>query len=251
VWYPEGNASLSAPPGTRYFRKPVVLPAEGAIKRARFIGTADNSFELFINGKKAGHGDDSPEGWRSPVELEVTSFLNPGRNLLALSAVNATDQPSPAGVLGRLVVEFDRGQPLSVPVDGTWKAANQPADRWIEAGFDDSAWPLAKVVAPFGRGPWGRLGGRALTLSPAKADPFDGHCDLPPGLNLATTRVYLEVTDLAPEAAARVTVNGRYAGGFIGQPLRLDITRHLQRGQNTLRLEPFAPESVRLVAYPK
>ena len=47
--------------------------------------------------------------------------------------------------------------------------------------------------------------------------------------------------DVAPEAAARVTVNGKDAGGFIGRPLRLDVTRLLQPGTNTIRIEPFAP----------
>ena len=36
--------------------------------------------------------------------------------------------------------------------------------------------PRAKLL-PFGGGPWGMLAGQ-LTLSPVKADPFFGHCDL-------------------------------------------------------------------------
>jgi hypothetical protein len=48
-----------------------------------------------------------------------------------------------------------------------------------------------------------------------------------------------------------VTVNGLDAGGFIGTPSRLEITRHLKPSANTLRIEPFAPESVRLAIYPE
>ncbi len=55
--------------------------------------------------------------------------------------------------------------------------------------------------------------------------------------------------ELTPEAAASVTVNGAFAGGFIGKPLRLDVTRFLKPGSNTIRMEPFAPKSARLVVY--
>ena len=69
-------------------------------------------------------------------------------------------------------------------------------------------------------------------------------------MDLKTSRVYLEAEGVGPEEAARVTVNGAYAGGFIGQPLRLDITRFLKPGGNKLRLNPFAPTTVRLAVYP-
>jgi hypothetical protein len=54
---------------------------------------------------------------------------------------------------------------------------------------------------------------------------------------------------LAPEEAARISINGEYAGGFIAQPLRIDLSKHLKAGKNTLRIEPFAPESCRLTIY--
>jgi hypothetical protein len=93
------------------------------------------------------------------------------------------------------------------------------------------------------------LAGR-LTLSPVKADPFFGHCDVAKA-ELTKSRVYLELGPLTPETAARITVNGNNVGGFIGQPARLEISQHLKPGANTFRIEPFAPESVRLVLYPK
>jgi len=44
-----------------------------------------------------------------------------------------------------------------------------------------------------------------------------------------------------------VTINGQDAGGFIGKPLRIEISQHLKHGKNSVRIEPFAPESVRIV----
>jgi hypothetical protein len=249
TWYPEADPAQAAPPGTRYFRKQMTIPAGAKIQKATFTGTADNSFTLFLNGKDAGHGDNSAEGWRNPVELDVTALMSPGVNLLAIVAINAGDKSNPAGLIGQLTVELDSGTPLIECVSKDWKTSNQKADHWAEPGFDDSAWPSARELVPFGGGPWGMLAGQ-ITLSPAKADPFLGHCDLARA-DLNNTLVYLELGALAPEIAARVTVNGHNAGGFIGRPARLEVSRYLKSGANTLRIEPFAPESVRLAIYPR
>jgi hypothetical protein len=249
VWYPEDNPAQSAPPGERCFRKQLNVGADRKITKAVFAGTADNGMTLFINGKDAGHSDESGDGWRNPVELDVTAHLRPGVNQLAVSAFNATDKPSPAGLLGLLRIEFEQGEPLTVRVDGSWKASREKQQGWTEAGYSDSAWPTAREVAPFGGGPWGRLTRGQITLSPVKADPFFGHCEIPAGADLKKSRVYLELDELAPEAAARVTVNDHFAGGFIGRPLRLDVTAYLKPGANTIRIEPFAPKSAQLVIY--
>jgi hypothetical protein len=249
TWYPEADPAQAAPPGTRYFRKQVTLPAGGKIRKAIFAGTADNSFTLFINGKEAGQSDSSAEGWRNPVELDVTAHLHPGPNQLAIVAVNAGDKPNPAGLIGRLNVELESGANMTECVSKAWKASSEKTEHWAEADFNDSAWPSARELLPFGGAPWGMLGGH-LTLSPVKADPFFGHCDLATA-DLKKARVYLELGALTPEIAARVTVNGYSAGGFIGKPARLEISKHLKPGPNTFRIEPFAPGSVRLVIYPK
>ena len=249
TWYPETDPAQAAPPGTRYFRKQIVIPAGATIRKATFAGTADNSFTLFVNGKQAGRSDSSAEGWRNPVQLDVTAFLAPGPNQLAIAAVNAGDKPNPAGLIGRLTVETASGAALTECVSKSWRASNEKAEHWAEPGFDDSAWPSARELLPLGGAPWGMLGGH-LTLSPVKADPFFGHCDIAEA-DLNHSRIYLELGPLAPEVAARVTVNGRDAGGFIGQPARLEISKHLKPGVNTLHLDPFAPESARLVLYPR
>ena len=78
----------------------------------------------------------------------------------------------------------------------------------MAAGFDDAAWPAAREIAPLGGGPWGTMSGAGPTLSPVRADPFTGHVEMPGDVDLARIRVDLEMDEIAPEAAARVTVNG-------------------------------------------
>src|ERR1019366_3432203 len=127
-WYPEADPAQAAPPGTRYFRKQIDIPAGAKIRKATFAGTADNSFTLFINGKEAGHSDNSPEGWRNPVELDVTASLHPGLNQLAIAAINGGDKPNPAGLIGRLTVELESSPPMIERVGQAWKTSNQKTD---------------------------------------------------------------------------------------------------------------------------
>jgi hypothetical protein len=53
--------------------------------------------------------------------------LRPGRNELAIAAANApTDiAVNPAGLIGRLTIEFESGAPLTVRVDQGWKASQE------------------------------------------------------------------------------------------------------------------------------
>ena len=89
-----------------------------------------------------------------------------------------------------------------------------------------------------------------LTRSPVTGNPFEGSCEVPANLDLAAVRVILDMDTPEPEAAARVTINGQDSGGFIGNPPHLDVTRHLRHGENSIRIEPFAPRSVRLAVVP-
>jgi len=83
----------------------------------------------------------------------------------------------------------------------------------------------------------------------ASANPFFGQCNLPGSVVLSQVRVILEIDELTQEEAARVTINGNYAGGFIGRPFRLDVTSYLKHGVNTIKIQPFSPKRVRLLIY--
>jgi hypothetical protein len=242
VWFPEGNAAAGVPPGARYFRKTISLPADRKIRSARFVLSADNEFVLYVNGKDAGRGS----SWANPSSLDIAALLKPGPNVLAVAATNGGANRNPAGLIGKLAVAFEQGESMQLAVDATWKTANTLITGWNTQPFDDSAWTDAAVAVPFGEGPWGSMTG-GVTLSPVKADPYLGRCVLPAGVDLARSRVCLEFDAVAPEAAASIRVNGQYAGGVIGKPFRLDVTRHLKQGINTFEIVPFAPESVRLV----
>ncbi len=87
--------------------------------------------------------------------------------------------------------------------------------------------------------------------SPCAGVAFQGEVTLADGAVKPGQRAYLvcEMAEGATEDAAAVRVNGAYAGGFIGKPYRVAITRLLKSGRNTVRVEPFPVERVRVEVY--
>jgi hypothetical protein len=255
VWFPGEKARTAAPPGTRYFRREVALDGR-TIKDARFLLTCDNEFTLFVGGKEAGKDDRDGDSWQRPQTIDVAKLLKAGANALVIVAVNGTDKPNPAGLIGKLTVTFETGKPLVVVIDKSWRASKEEQPGWKEAGFSDKSWPAAEAVAKFGDAPWGRIGagggGRrgGLTVSPITADLFRGKCEIPADVDLAKVRAVL-VAEGLPDDCAAITVNGAAVGGFLGAPARLDVTAHLKNGQNVIEIAPLAPKAARVVIYPK
>ena len=142
-------------------------------------------------------------------------------------------------------------------------AASKPAATFSVLP-DPSAVPAVYLAAP----------DKALTVSPCAGAAFQGIATIPQDALAGGRRVYL-VCDMARgnksndtqrafkaahaarggdsatlrqevETAAAVRVNGAYAGGFIGRPCRVNITRHLKPGRNTVHIEPFRVDNVRV-----
>ena len=68
IWYPEGNPAQSAPIGTRYFHRVIEVDATKTLKSATAALTADNTFTLWINGKKVSEGNNFNVTVKSPIE---------------------------------------------------------------------------------------------------------------------------------------------------------------------------------------
>lgn len=230
IWVPGEDALSDLPHETRYFRGTFMLPAGRAVASARFLLTADDRFRLFVNGQEAGHGD----LWSHPERISIESFLRPGVNTLAIEATNNASQ---AGLLGRLDIGFSSGPPLKIPIDGSWKASKTAPAGWTDAGFNDSAWPRAAIIAAVGEGPWGVPGQPPvlrLPPSPLLRTGFQ--------VNRPVRRATLYITALGLYEAR---MNGCKIGGFSFTPgwtdyrKRLsyqtyDVTPHIRRGRNVL-----------------
>ena len=148
IWFPEGNP----PPGFRYFRRALELPADRAIKSARLVAAADNLSTIYVNGKRIGNANN----FNVACVFDVATQLQAGRNLLAVAVENLGDAPNPAGLLVSLKIEFVSGEPLTLATDTTWKTAKVVSAGWEQPGFDDALWVAANRLGPAGMQPWGQ-----------------------------------------------------------------------------------------------
>ncbi|MFD4694388.1 alpha-L-rhamnosidase [Streptomyces sp. NPDC058463] len=155
IWFPEGDPAAGAPAATRWFRGRVEIPA--GVTRARLVMTADDGFTARVDGVEVAHteADGPANNWQRPVLRDVTDRLSPGVHVIAVSATNATD--GPAGLLGLLELTTADGV-VTLATGADWRTTDkEPSGDWGSGTYDDSAWPAAKVLAPWGSGPWGRV----------------------------------------------------------------------------------------------
>jgi hypothetical protein len=157
IWFAEGNPSVSAPPGFRYFRRLLVL--KEPLQSARLTMTADNVFTCWANGKQAANHDD----WKSTITMNLTKLLKPGTNIIAVLAENTTDSPTPAGLIAALSIKYQSGKTETVTTDSAWQASKTKNDDW-QTGLPNNDWSTAMELGPYGMGPWGRVGEMPLAV---------------------------------------------------------------------------------------
>ena len=140
IWFPEGNPATAAPAGTRYFRRDIELESTRVLQSAHVTMTADNSYELFVNGQLAGTGDN----FNIAQTVDVSTLIRPGNNVLTVIAENGDDKPNPAGLIGSLMIRFS---------DGTMKVVNTD-HRWSSSLTADGAQNAATEMGAFDMPPW-------------------------------------------------------------------------------------------------
>ena len=167
IWYSTGTnqTPLRAPAGICYLRSGVDLSEKTQLTSAEVFITADNLFTLYLNDKLVGQSETNPNAWNQPKRFDVTGLLFPGRNVVAVEAVNTV--PGPAGLLLRLVGQLEDGQQLVLTSDATWKGNDREESNWHLATFDDRSWRAAQVVGEYGVRPWGKF---ARDLASLKAE---------------------------------------------------------------------------------
>lgn len=228
------DADKNAPPGAVYFRKAFELPADWIIKRADCFYTGDDFVRLHLNGSLLRSFRNS----RTLYDITLADYLKPGRNVLAILAINESDLPTPAGMIAAVRIESECGQVLEFTTDGRWRMSSQEHPDWQTEAFDDSDWPLAQVIGPFGIAPWQQTKPIERILPPARylRKDFTAH-DRP------VKRAYIYATALGVYQlfvnGQRVANNEYLSPGWTDYRKRVyyrtyDVTNLLQSGDNAL-----------------
>ena len=232
VWFPEGHPEVSAPIGTRFFRRSFELPPGRKPKSARWLVTGDNEFRAFVNGTEVGSGNN----FSAALGLDVLSRLHPGKNLLGAAVKNVGSTPNPAGFVGLLQVEFEAGEPLLVPTDDTWRTSAEKLADWEKPDYDDSTWLAARKLGPVGMMPWGQIGGPEARRLAARW--LRKEFGVAKGLRRATAYI-------AGVGLSELYLNGEKAGDAVLSPgltdynkrvfyVTYDVTRQVHLGKNAM-----------------
>jgi alpha-L-rhamnosidase len=219
IWFSKDESASKDAPASRLFRTSFQLPANRTVLHAIFVLGAANSFDLEINGKRAGRGSSV----QMPEILWVEDLLTPGSNSIS---VRVKRSAKPAGLIGALRVEFTNGAPLEV----------LSGDAWECSGAEAGPWTKAQVLGAYGMKPWGEVGFVEANALPGRA--LRKEFEVKPGLTRATA--YMSGLGLS-----ELYLNGGKIGDAVLSPglteyekrafyVTYDVTGQLKPGRNGL-----------------
>ncbi len=208
IWN-DPHAAEKAKAGHVYFRKTVLVT--NALAQATAVVLCDNSFTLYVNGRKVGSGQD----FKEPAVFDLRPFLKPGTNVFAVDAVNnlpdntapgdAEPPPgseNPGGFLFyarlRNASALANGK-LDFASDDSWICSGTKQPGWESVTFSADNWTAASVLGDLGIIPWrankGEIATKLAGLYPGKvraslvaADPLMVAMARPNREQVVTTR---------------------------------------------------------------
>jgi hypothetical protein len=221
IWHPKNPMAR----GHVKFRATLDL---AKAEEAQVVFACDTTATIYVNGEKVAHQPPGAEGfyygWSVPVRTNLT--FKAGRNEITVEAENRYPTESNKPRLAGFVAAFTWPGGVFRTDDKSWQVAR--------AG---ESFATPKIVRNFGDKPW-----KKCMLGPTRS-PYKESVSTELRFTLPAlkdgARVYLVCDGTEGERSAAVTVNGVYAGGFIGAPYRVDITRAVKPGANTLEAKPF------------
>jgi alpha-L-rhamnosidase len=232
IWT-EPTAHQSTVPGERFFRRSFEIPSGWDLAKAVCYITADDAFELFVNGQQV----NNTVGFRVIHQVPIDRFLKPGRNSLAVMAANHGNSPNPAGLIVAVTIESQDGDVLEIISDAEWKASSKKLPNWQAANFDDASWPKASLLGKLGMASWGKIDISRQILPPAQY--LRGTCSVASG-KIKKASLYATALGIY-----QLYVNGQRIGedyfspGWTDYTKRIyyytyDVTENLKRGDNAI-----------------
>ncbi len=122
-----------------FFRVGVELPPK--MLKVIFLGASEGNMEVFVNGRAIGGGS----GGSRAVSMDLTSSMDPGKNVIALRVLNPA---GPARVSALIELNADYAQERWVATSGRWLARTTQQDGWSKVVTAPEGWEPA---VPSGR----------------------------------------------------------------------------------------------------
>jgi len=147
IWSPE-HPRGQAPEGDCYFRRAIQLDA---VEEATITITADDAYDLFINGRQIGSG----RSIRQMEQYDVSRLMQRGTNVIAVRVANLSQ--GPAALAARVFIKQRNKEWLSYSTDQSWRTHLDRVENWTTARINDSRWKPAQVFGLLGEtAPWDR-----------------------------------------------------------------------------------------------
>ena len=206
---------------------------------ANMVFACDNAAFVRVNGREVAKQETGSDnsGWRTPTAVKFS--LKAGVNDIEVLADNVL--PGAAGFVA--AIQWPGGVLRTSP--GATSDHASSSDWTVERAGETPVQPLA--ICRYGGGVWKKLGQSGRVTASPFAESIATELAFTLSALKPGERVYLACDDVGGEKSAAVTVNGAFAGGFIGKPYRLDITKSVKAGANTLETKPFRLKNPRIV----
>jgi signal transduction histidine kinase len=129
-----------------HFWRAFTVPADKTLRSASLRITGDDFYRAQLDGQDLGMG----ANWRILNDYDVKLFLQPGRHVLAVEALNEDRE---AGVLAGLNLKFTDGTEQLIGSDRTWRIVPNGELNWQKREEAAPNWPAAREVAVIGQIP--------------------------------------------------------------------------------------------------
>ncbi|KAJ7353631.1 hypothetical protein DFH08DRAFT_69235 [Mycena albidolilacea] len=151
----------NVPAGTSAFRLTFHPSPVFPLANITIAITTDNAYNLYFNNTLVGSSID----WPTPNVWTILNVPSNGPWIFAVLATNFQQTTiNPAGVIASFRASNDAqqafynwwtGQIASPSV--VWKAMSQAPNDFAQPSLNDSTWPSAVILTPYGGGQWGFL----------------------------------------------------------------------------------------------
>ncbi len=136
IWGDSAKDAGRPPAGEELtFKKTIEL--SHAVKGGAAVVSADNAFDLFLNGRRIATSDD----WQIPQVIPLAAHLKKGENTVVIVARNAGSEPNAAGLFFEARLRLEDESLVAIAADDSWQfSTNSPAGREGRLGKLEGPW---------------------------------------------------------------------------------------------------------------